>query len=133
VNDEQRLERLEEEIGELRELAVDHIIIVEGIRDKKALIALGLNATFMMVQQEGGPIRIAESIYEKKRKAVILTDWDDKGDIIATELKRNLSALCVPFDMSVRSRLKDICVKDIKDVESIDSLHERLSKNEDYR
>ena len=133
MNDEQRLERLEEEIGELRELAVDHIIIVEGIRDKKALIALGLNATFLMVQQEGGPIRIAESIYEKKRKAVILTDWDDKGDIIATELKRNLSALCVPFDMSVRSRLKDICVKDIKDVESIDSLHERLSKNEDYR
>jgi len=133
MTDEQRLEMLEDEIDELRELAIDHIIIVEGINDKKALISLGLNATFLMVQQEGGPTRIAESVYERKRKAVILTDWDDKGDIIAAELKRNLSALAVPFDMSVRSRLKDICVKDIKDIESIDSLYERLSKNEDCR
>jgi Small primase-like proteins (Toprim domain) len=133
VNDEQRLEMLNGVIEELHLLAVDHIIIVEGIKDKKALMSLGLEAAFSMVQQEGGPIRIAESIYERKRKAVILTDWDDKGNIIAAELKRNLSALCVPFDMSVRSRLKDICVKDIKDIESIDSLYERLSKNEDCR
>jgi Small primase-like proteins (Toprim domain) len=133
MNDEQRLEMLNGIIEELRELAIDHTIIVEGIKDKRSLTSLGLDAAFLMVQQEGGPIKVSEMIYEKKGKAVILTDWDDKGDIIAAELKRNLSALCVPFDISVRSRLKDICVKDIKDVESIDSLHERLSKNEDYR
>ena len=133
MNNEQRLEMLDMIMEELRELATDHVIIVEGINDKRSLKTLGIDANFMMVQQEGGPIRIAESVYERKCKAVILTDWDEKGDTIAVELKRNLSSLCVPFNMSIRSRLKDICVKDIKDVESLDSLYERLSREEGRR
>ena len=126
MNNEQRLEILEGILEDLSEMT-EYTIIVEGINDKKALTALDIRSKMVMVQQEGGPIRIAERLYENKEKAMIMTDWDDKGNTIAKELERNLSSLCVPFDNSIRSRLKDICVKDIKDVESLYSLYSRIS------
>ena len=126
MNNEQRLEVLEGILEDLSEMS-GYTIIVEGINDKKALTALGVNLKMVMVQQEGGPIKVSERLYENKEKAIIMTDWDDKGNTIAKELERNLASLCVPFDNSIRSRLKDICVKDIKDVESLYSLYLRIS------
>ena len=44
------------------------------------------------------------------------------------DLKQQLDALCVKYDIDIRNRLRDICIKDIKDVESLDSFYERLKK-----
>lgn len=123
----ERLEAIESVLNEMDELPEDWVIVVEGLRDRKALETLGLHREMIMVQSEGGPLRISEHLYRNDLKAVILTDWDDKGEKIAMELKRNLSSLCVPFDLTARTRLKDLSIKDIKDVESLDSLWDRLT------
>ncbi|MBO4357113.1 MAG: hypothetical protein J5813_02960, partial [Candidatus Methanomethylophilaceae archaeon] len=78
------------------------------------------------VQREGGPLRAAESVAQTGKQAIILTDWDDRGNRIESDLKIQLDALCVPYNTDIKRRLRDICIKDIKDVESLDSLYERL-------
>ena len=126
MNAEHRLEAIEDILEQLDLLPDTTIILVEGINDKKALTALGIRKQMVAVQSEGGPLRAAEHVYERKADAVILTDWDNKGDIIAEELRRNLSSLSVRYDLTTRGRLGELCVKDIKDVESLPVLHSRL-------
>ncbi|MFA6710586.1 MAG: Toprim subdomain protein [Candidatus Methanomethylophilaceae archaeon] len=126
MNDRERLDELWRIFDRLAELAEDHTILVEGNRDRKALEFLGKDIDVIEVQREGGPIKAAERVFEGRRKAVILTDWDDRGDKIAEDLSIHLAALDVEYDTAVRSRLADICRKDIKDVEGIPALCSRL-------
>jgi len=131
MNQEKRLEALEEVLEELSVMSEDQVIIVEGMKDREALNDLGISGNIIAVQSEGGPLRVSEAVCASGKGAVILTDWDQKGEQIADELKRDLSALCVRFDTRIRSRLRDVCVKDIKDVESLPALYRRLSSQKE--
>ena len=126
MNDEERLAEITEVLEELKELSEDHIILIEGLKDKKALSAVGIKGDIFMIQSEGGPIKAAEYVYEHGGEAVILTDWDRKGGTIAHELESQLSALGLVYDISIRTKLSILCKKYIKDVESLDTLLERL-------
>ena len=133
MNDAERLEALEEILDELEALSETHIALIEGNKDRRSLDNLGLSKLKTIeVQREGGPLKAAERLYEMKMPAIILTDWDDRGNRIEKELREQLDSLCIEYDTEIRSRLRDICIKDIKDVESLDSLYSRLrsvSKN----
>ena len=127
MNDAERFEALEEILNELQELSDDHIALIEGNKDRRALDNLGLyDLKTIEVQREGGPLKAAELVSELKLKAVILTDWDDRGNRIERELRDQLDAPCVVYNTEIRMRPRNICIKDIKDVESLDSLYKRL-------
>jgi dTMP kinase len=85
-SDSDRYEIIVEVLAELEEMSWDRVILVEGRRDVTALEHLGIFGDVFTVQSSGGPIKAAEYVYKKKKKAVILTDWDRKGDIIASDL-----------------------------------------------
>ncbi|MCL2296627.1 MAG: Toprim subdomain protein [Methanomassiliicoccaceae archaeon] len=127
MDDEERLAEIKEVLEELEELAADHVILIEGPKDKKALNSIGIKGEIFMTQSEGGPIKAAEYVSEHGGKAVILTDWDRRGGTIARELENQLSALGLVYDSRIRARLSFLCKKDIKDIESLDKLLERLS------
>ena len=125
MNDQERFEEIEDILSELD--SSDSVILIEGNKDRRALDNLGLNdAVTIEVQREGGPLRTAERLCQMKKDAIILTDWDDRGDRLASQLSEQMDALCVRYDTKIRSRLRDVCIKDIKDVESLDSLYGRL-------
>ena len=127
MNDAERLEALEGILDELEDLSETHIALIEGNKDRRSLDNLGLcNLRSIEVQREGGPLKAAERLYEMRMPAVILTDWDDRGNRIEKELREQLDSLCIEYDTDIRSRLRDVCIKDIKDVESLDSLYGRL-------
>ena len=127
MNDRERLEMIDVLLDELSEKAEESIILIEGLKDRAALGRLLGEFRCIMVQREGGPLRAAESLYESGDSAIILTDWDGKGESIAADLEHHLTALGVTYDNSIRRRLGDLCRKDIKDIESLDSLYARLS------
>ncbi len=130
MNDAERLESLEGILDELQELSGTHIALIEGNKDRRALDNLGLSdLRTIEVQREGGPLRAAEMVSEMDLTAIILTDWDDRGDRIERDLRIQLDALCVRYDTTFKDRLRDICIKDIKDVESLDSLYRRLKNS----
>ena len=129
LNDDERLRILDEILDRIQSMSSDHVILVEGKNDRRSLLDLNLSLDTIEVQRDGGPLRAAEMVYESGKKAIILTDWDDRGDRLAKDLSEQLSALCISYDMNIRKDLRDICIKDIKDVESLHSLYVRLERN----
>ena len=118
----ERLELIMEQLGLLDILSEDHAIVVEGRKDVESLNNLGIHGEFLMVQVSGGPIRIAESLWNNGSKAVILTDWDRRGDLLAEDLKRNMDSLLVRYNIEVRKELAHLCRPFCKDVESLHSV-----------
>ena len=129
MNDDERLRRLDEILDRIQSMSSDHVILVEGKNDRRSLLDLNLSLDTIEVQRDGGPLRAAEMVYESGKKAIILTDWDDRGDRLAKDLSEQLSALCISYDTNIRKDLRDICIKDIKAVESLHSLYVRLERN----
>ena len=115
-------------LEELKEMAEDHVLLIEGKNDRSSLEKLiGPGFRSIEVQREGGPLVAADRLTGTGDKAVILTDWDRKGGIIASDLETYLRSNCVEFDTEIRRKLAFVCRKDIKDVEKLHRLYDRLS------
>lgn len=94
------------------------LIIVEGRRDIVSLRNLGITAEIMPCANQ--PIaEFCEKIAEKEKTAVILTDWDRKGGILAARLEEQFKNLDMPFETSQREKLLFYSKREIKDVESL--------------
>ncbi len=119
-----------EQLGLLDILSEDHAIVVEGRKDVKALNNLGIEGKFMMVQVSGGPVRIAENLWNNGSKAVILTDWDRRGDQLAEDLIRNMDSLQIHYNIEIRRELAHLCRPFCKDVESLHSVVNLLESRE---
>lgn len=126
MNDRERLELLEIALDDLSAMCRHRVVLIEGLKDRRALERLIDGFECIMVQREGGPLRAAERLSEEGREAIIFTDWDNKGEHLASELEHHLSSLGVAYDSRLRARFADLCRKDVKDVESLDSLYARL-------
>ncbi|MBI4176068.1 MAG: hypothetical protein HY518_02610 [Candidatus Aenigmarchaeota archaeon] len=99
------MERDEEDFMALLGELDGRTLIVEGIRDERALKTLGLNK---IVRISGKPlITVVELIAGNNgaSKVVILTDFDSKGRAIAARLKRLLELHRVPVDSRLRGML----------------------------
>lgn len=127
------LEGLESVLSELKGetendiRAEEFIVIVEGRRDVSSLRKLGVNTEIVPCANQ--PMAaFCEKIAETKKTAIILTDWDRKGGILAARLEEQFKNLGVPFETAPREKLIFLTKKEIKDVESLASLVEKLRK-----
>ena len=127
MSDEVRLEEILKVLGRLKELSADHVILVEGRKDREALAYLGISGDVFQIQSSGGPFAAAEYVESRGGKAVILTDWDRRGGNLAAALRDILGRDNPDIDGSVREDLSRLSRHYIKDVEALDSLVDRLS------
>ena len=127
MSDEVRLEEILKVLGRLKELSADHVILVEGRKDREALAYLGISGDVFQIQSSGGPSAAAEYVESRGGKAVILTDWDRRGGNLAAALRDILGRVTPDIDGSVREDLSRLSRHYIKDVEALDSLVDRLS------
>lgn len=127
MSDEVRLEEILKVLGRLKELSADHVILVEGRKDREALAYLGISGDVFQIQSSGGPSAAAEYVESRGGKAVILTDWDRRGGNLAAALRDILGRDNPDIDGSVREDLSRLSWHYIKDVEALDSLVDRLS------
>lgn len=126
VTEQDRLEAVSEILDRLEELSHDHILIIEGKKDRRALEALGIRGDMFLVQSSGGPVAAAEYVESHGGKAVILTDWDRRGDSLAEQISGMLGNR-PGIDLQIRRELASLCRMYVKDVESMDSLVAFLS------
>ena len=127
MSGEVRLEEILKVLGRLKELSADHVILVEGRKDREALAYLGISGDVFQIQSSGGPSAAAEYVESRGGKAVILTDWDRRGGNLAATLRDILGRDNPDIDGSVREDLSRLSRHYIKDVEALDSLVDRLS------
>ncbi|ABE52240.1 toprim domain-containing protein [Methanococcoides burtonii] len=114
-----RLESIELILAELAEHSNNGaIILAEGKRDIISLKKLGINGPIELVTQS--PLtEISERVASEKRRVIILTDWDRRGNILAAKLSEDLVYLGADVDMQLRDKLSSLVKKEIKDVESL--------------
>ena len=120
------LEDLSSILDELKDRPKDAVILVEGLKDRGALIALGIGGDIRLIQGGGSIFSVAEDLVLQKKSAIILTDWDRKGGQLCRLIRQALKANGISYDDSLRMRLVRISKKDIKDIESLPSLYSRL-------
>lgn len=129
MNDIQRIERLKEVLEALYEINKRIPIIVEGKRDVSALRRIGLVGDIIALHGGKGLYEFCDDISERFQKIILLIDWDEKGESLYKNLSSNLRGMWEEFS-AFREIIKILCQKDIKDIEGIPTLLERLSGQE---
>jgi 5S rRNA maturation endonuclease (ribonuclease M5) len=114
-----RLERIEELLSELSEYSESGaIIIVEGKRDILSLKRLGIEGNFELATRHS-LFNFSERIARLGSEVIILTDWDRRGDLLAVKLSEYFNNFGLKPELQIRNKLKLMCQKEIKDVESL--------------
>ena len=120
------LEALEELIASLLDASYQGAaIIVEGRRDLQALRALGLSGPVIMASRRSA-LDLAEDAARSYPQIMLLTDWDSKGDEMCKTIEYHLRSMGSRPDKEIRSRLKKLVKKEIKDVESLSQYAQRM-------
>jgi 5S rRNA maturation endonuclease (ribonuclease M5) len=120
------LDALEEQISALLEgSGRGAAIIVEGMRDMQALRALGISGPVILASRRPA-LELAEDAARRYKEIIVLTDWDQKGDEMARMIDQHLRSAGIRADLDIRSRLKKLVRKEIKDVESLSLYVERM-------
>ncbi len=125
MNDLERAERLKEVFESLYEINKLIPIIVEGRKDVIALRKIGLIGDIIAIHGGKGLYEFCDDIAERFHKIVLLTDWDEKGERLHKNVSENLKGMWEEFS-PFREIIKILCQKDIKDIEGIPVLLERL-------
>ncbi|MDP2768138.1 MAG: toprim domain-containing protein [Candidatus Methanoperedens sp.] len=126
LEDLERLERLEELIVELQTLADSGaIIVVEGRKDAESLRFLGIKGDIKLASQQP-LLEFAELLSRSRKEIVLLTDWDKKGGIVARKIIHHLLTFGIMPNTDIRSRIRALTKKRIKDIESLNNYVNKL-------
>ncbi len=126
-------ERLNGIADALDSIPEESVVLVEGRKDVTALRTLGVKSDVFTVQVSGGPMRAAEFLWKIGKTAVILTDWDDRGNRLANDLAKSMDSLGVRYNTGIREKISLLARPYCKDVESLDSVVNLLKSKIDSR
>jgi len=118
MNLERCIEEVELALDELVELNNSIPVIVEGVKDLRALRKLGLGGDIITLNKGISLSDFADMISEKYEEAIILSDWDRRGGSLCRRLKELLKGR-VSYDVRIRQRLSKFAM--IKKVEGLPS------------
>ncbi|MBS4062600.1 MAG: hypothetical protein KG029_19550, partial [Bacteroidetes bacterium] len=124
--DIERAERLREFLASLYELNKRFPIVVEGRKDVIALRKLGFDGEIITVHAGKGLYEFCQNISDEFHKIILLIDWDEKGEMLFKKLTDNLKGMWEEFSQ-FRETIKILCQKDIKDIEAIPGLLNKLA------
>ena len=99
----EELEKYNELIEELKEFSKENPIIVEGVKDKKALTRQGIDSN----PYSRGIEEFSEKIrkqYPNSKKVLILTDYDKRGELLRLKLKESLSRRGIEENIKLRRK-----------------------------
>ncbi len=98
-------EKAKDIIEELIDESERAVIVVEGKKDKKALVELGIKPE-RIAQLSGTVQETSQRVARISEKAVIMTDYDRTGRSLAGKLKRCLRAEGVSTNFEFRRKLR---------------------------
>ncbi len=129
MNDFERSERLKEILETLYDVNKLVPVIVEGKRDLQALRRIGLVGEIIPFHSGKGIYDFCEDLAESYHRVVLLMDWDEKGESLQRAISSHLQGMWEEFG-PIRELLKILCQKDIREIEGIPKLLERLAGEE---
>jgi len=123
---DERIRRLLLTLDELLARSEEGVpIVVEGIKDVRALRALGVKGEVRYLAR--GPVsEFAERLARHYGEVVVLTDWDTTGDRLSQKISRSMRAFGCKPDTRIRGRFKHLAGRECKDVEGLYRLFVRI-------
>lgn len=115
-----REEKIVKLVEELRELNNRVPVLVEGIRDIRALRTLGFQGTILKINEGLSLREIAEKIALNYSSIIILTDWDRKGNILEKAILTYLQYYNIRVDTQFKRKFAYYSKKEIRTVEDMD-------------
>ena len=125
MDDQEVFEELEELLTELREENKTIPIIVEGEKDITALRKLELTGEILRFNTGQSIPDFCDTIAQKHRKIILLTDWDWRGGRLGSTIKKHLENR-VECNMRYRQMFAQHCM--CRTVEGIPSWLQTLQK-----
>ncbi len=125
MDDEQKLQELEETLVELRDENKTVPIIVEGDKDIIALQKLGMTGKIIRFNKGQSVSNFCDTIAQNYRKIILLTDWDWRGGRLGNSIKKHLENR-VDCNMTYRQLFAKLCI--CRTVEGIPSFLTTLQK-----
>jgi 5S rRNA maturation endonuclease (ribonuclease M5) len=134
-NDMEMKDAILQWVESLNTYSEDSLILVEGTKDVAALKRLDIRKDALFINKgmnlfdlisSIGDGRIMDSGLPFHGTLIILTDWDRKGGMLASRLKKACLHLDVSFDLDFRRDIAILTGKWIKDVESLPSFMSHL-------
>jgi 5S rRNA maturation endonuclease (ribonuclease M5) len=101
-------------------------VVVEGRRDAEALRKLGFTGKIISFHSGKSIYDFCEDLAENYDRVILLMDWDETGEQLFSSISENLRGYWEEFS-SFREDIKAFCQKDIKDIEGMPGLLERLT------
>ncbi len=117
-------------LKEIREAVVEDraVLLVEGERDRHALVGLGLPAESILLVHHGVTLsQLVEDVVRKGRLVVLLTDWDRAGGELARRLRSLFDDGRVKVDTDFRRRLARAVRGETQYVEAVLAWAERAA------
>jgi dTMP kinase len=118
MNLERCLEEVELALDELVEINNTVPVIVEGVKDRRALRKLGLTGDIITINKGISLSDFADQVSEQYDEVIILSDWDRRGGSLCRRLKELLKGR-VLYNVQIRQRLSKYAM--IKKVEGLPS------------
>ena len=103
-------------------------ILVEGLRDEKALRALGFTGIVERVNRGWDRSRLVAYLHEtygtrniidKRPALILLMDWDRTGGRLQTALRDQLMAMDMPVDEDLRTVLLKVMKTEARTIEAL--------------
>lgn len=132
---EEIIEALEQWIRDLDDIDEGTAILVEGKKDVQSLRSIGIESDIREMNIGQSMLDLLEHLKRGSgpfdgrpgiRRVIILTDWDNKGEKLASMLGHYCKSVDLEFDLEYRRRIALITGRWIRDVESIDSIYSNL-------
>lgn len=118
---------IREVLEQLIDKNLDVPIVVEGIKDERALRDVGCIGSILVFNRGESVTQFCESLHRAGvRDVILLTDWDRHGAFLAERLAEALDSLEIKHNNDLRKRLAFYCKKYIMDVESLGGLLESI-------
>ncbi len=117
-------ERLQQFVDEWTRLKDDAslpgaVVLVEGEKDRRALVRLGLSSPIALVHQGQRLPTIAQALAAHHKRAIVLTDWDRKGGQLAERLSELLEGADIEVNRETRQRLARVLRGELVHVEGL--------------
>ena len=100
-------------------------VIVEGVKDQRALRTLGLKGTIITINKGMSLSDFSDWLSNRYDRVIILSDWDRRGGSLCRRLKELLHGR-IKLDVELRQRFSTYAM--IKKVEGLPSWLETVTK-----
>jgi len=104
------------------------VVLVEGVRDRRALRRLGLEGTILVLHRGRSLSGTAAHLVGGARRVIVLTDWDTEGGHFVQRLKEFLTADRVALDLEYRRRFARILRGELVHVEGLHGWARRIAE-----